>query len=68
MATIATSIETAPYEYGAKNAPSDEISIVENTVKNMVNKKLDAMNEVSTMVAHDLRNPLQGIRGANYYF
>jgi signal transduction histidine kinase len=67
MANIATSIETAPYESNAKRNSSDEISIVENTVKNMVNKKMDAMNEVSTMVAHDLRNPLQGICGASYY-
>ncbi len=67
MAHIANSIETATYEQGDKQDSSDEITIVENTVKGIVNKKLDAMNEVSRMVAHDLRNPLQGIRGASYY-
>jgi signal transduction histidine kinase len=68
MNKIASSVTYAPYELaniGSKQT-MDELDVVENSVKDMVNKKMEAMNEVSTMVAHDLRNPLQGIKGASY--
>lgn len=45
---------------------SDEIVILSDAVSNTVNSKMDAMLDVSRMVAHDLRNPLAGIRNANY--
>jgi signal transduction histidine kinase len=69
MTKIASSIEMVAPNEKFKESPAeglDEISIVESSVKATFNKKLEAMNQVSTMVAHDLRNPLQGIRGATY--
>jgi signal transduction histidine kinase len=44
----------------------DEIDVLSNAVSKTINNKMDAMLEVSRMVAHDLRNPLAGIKNANY--
>ncbi len=49
-----------------KNAP-DELVVVTDAVRDTLKRKLEGMNEVSIMVAHDLRNPLAGIRNANYF-
>jgi signal transduction histidine kinase len=43
---------------------TDEVSVLTAMIQDTVNQKLDAMNDVSRMVAHDLRNPLTGIKGA----
>ena len=45
---------------------SDELSLVYNAVGDTLDKKFKAMNDVSRMVAHDLRNPLSGIKNAAY--
>jgi signal transduction histidine kinase len=45
---------------------TDEIEILAESARYGINKKFEAMNEVSRMVAHDLRNPLAGIRNANF--
>jgi len=45
---------------------TDEISLLANAIKDSFDQRLDTMNEVSRMVAHDLRNPLTGIKGAAY--
>jgi signal transduction histidine kinase len=45
---------------------TDEVSVLAGAIKDSFNQKLDTMNEVSRMVAHDLRNPLTGIKGAAY--
>ena len=53
---------------GTKNSAmdTDEVSVLTGMIQDTVNQKLDAMNDVSRMVAHDLRNPLTGIKGAVY--
>jgi signal transduction histidine kinase len=48
------------------NMGSDELNIVSAAVKDTIDKKFEAMLDVSTMVAHDLRNPLAGIKNAVY--
>lgn len=45
---------------------AEELTVLTDAVKNTVNRKLEGMNEVSVMVAHDLRNPLAGIRNSAY--
>jgi signal transduction histidine kinase len=45
---------------------AEEIVVLTNAIRDSMKKKLEGMNEVSRMVAHDLRNPLTGIRGASY--
>jgi signal transduction histidine kinase len=45
---------------------TDEVEVLANVLKDSVKQKLETMNEVSRMVAHDLRNPLTGIKGATY--
>jgi signal transduction histidine kinase len=45
---------------------SDELNIVSAAVKDTIDKKFEAMTAVSTVVAHDLRNPLAGIKNAVY--
>ncbi|MCW4006358.1 MAG: ATP-binding protein [Candidatus Bathyarchaeota archaeon] len=45
---------------------SEETALVAKAVKDSLTQRLDAMRDVSTMVAHDLRNPLTGIKGASY--
>jgi signal transduction histidine kinase len=44
----------------------EEVTVVTNAVRNTLKRKFEGMNEVSTMVAHDLRNPLSGIKNAVY--
>ncbi len=44
----------------------DEVSVLTGMIQDTVNQKLETMNDVSRMVAHDLRNPLTGIKGAVY--
>jgi signal transduction histidine kinase len=51
-------------KYSAKD--TDEVSVLTGMIQDTVNQKLDAMNDVSRMVTHDLRNPLTGIKGAVY--
>lgn len=46
---------------------TEEISVVSNAVRDTLKRKIEGMFEVSRMVAHDLRNPLAGIRNATYY-
>lgn len=48
------------------NLGSDELNIVSDAIKDTLDKKFEAMTDVSRMVAHDLRNPLNGIKGAIY--
>jgi len=69
MKKIATAIGTSPFEASIPESSEvkDEISVISNSVRDNLNKKYEAMDEVSSMVAHDLRNPLQGIRGASFY-
>ncbi|MCW4001486.1 MAG: ATP-binding protein [Candidatus Bathyarchaeota archaeon] len=45
---------------------SDELNLVYSAVHETLDKKFEAMKEVSVMVAHDLRNPLAGIKNAVY--
>jgi signal transduction histidine kinase len=45
---------------------SEEIAIVTDAVRDTLKRKFEGMNEVSRMVAHDLRNPLAGIRNASF--
>jgi signal transduction histidine kinase len=45
---------------------TEEIEIVSNAVEETLNKKFEAMRDVSTMLAHDLRNPLAGIKNSAY--
>ncbi len=45
---------------------TDEVSVLTGMIQDTVNQKLETMNDVSRMVAHDLRNPLTGIKGAVY--
>ncbi|MCW4030230.1 MAG: ATP-binding protein [Candidatus Bathyarchaeota archaeon] len=44
----------------------EEVTVLTNAVRNTMKRKFEGMNEVSTMVAHDLRNPLSGIKNAVY--
>jgi len=69
MTKLASQIENMPFNSETQRRSkfeTDEISILANSAKNSLNKKLDAINEVSRMVGHDLRNPLSGIKGATY--
>ena len=45
---------------------AEEIAIVTNAVRDTLKRKFEGMNEVSRMVAHDLRNPLAGIKNASF--
>ncbi len=45
---------------------TDEVSVLAGAIRDSLNQKMETMNEVSRMVAHDLRNPLTGIKGAAY--
>lgn len=49
-----------------ENAITEEFAVLTDAVKNTLKRKLEGMNEVSVMVAHDLRNPLTGIRNSTY--
>ena len=48
-----------------KNA-AEEFTVVTKAVENTLKTRLEGMNEVATMVAHDLRNPLAGIKNISY--
>jgi len=45
----------------------DETTLLTEAVKDTLTQKLSAIEELSGMVGHDLRNPLQSITGATYY-
>jgi signal transduction histidine kinase len=67
---LASSVKTMPLNKkqmdSIPNLGSEELSIVSCAVRDTLDKKFEAMNEVSRMVAHDLRNPLAGIKNATY--
>jgi signal transduction histidine kinase len=46
---------------------TEELAVLTNAVRDTLKRKLEGMNEVSRMVAHDLRNPLSGIKSASYF-
>ena len=46
--------------------PSSEFLTLESVVRDTFKRKLEGVNEVSRMIAHDLRNPLAGIKNATY--
>jgi len=46
---------------------TDEIELLSDAIKDAVDQRLAAIEELASMVGHDLRNPLSGIRGATYY-
>jgi signal transduction histidine kinase len=48
------------------DAVTDEFAVLTDAVENTLKRKLEGMNEVSMMVAHDLRNPLAGIKYSTY--
>jgi signal transduction histidine kinase len=69
MNKLAFSVKELPFELEKTEKSrfgADELLILSSAVKDSLNKKMDAMLEVSRMVAHDLRNPLSGIKNANY--
>jgi signal transduction histidine kinase len=71
MSKLAASVEeiSVDPESALAIAPehfSEEVVVVTNAVRDTLMKKLEGMNEVSRMVAHDLRNPLSGIRNATF--
>ncbi len=70
MTKLASQIEMMPLNPKDSESKSkfetDEMKILSNSTKNNLNKKFEAMTEVSRMVGHDLRNPLAGIKNATY--
>ncbi len=70
MIKLASQIENMPLNPDVPKNKSkfetDEISIIANSASSNLNKKLEAITEVSRMVGHDLRNPLSGIKNAVY--
>jgi signal transduction histidine kinase len=48
------------------DAITEEFAVLTDAVENTLKRKLEGMNEVSRMVAHDLRNPLAGIMYSTY--
>lgn len=46
---------------------TDETSILADAIKDAISQRLAAIEELAGMVGHDLRNPLTGILGAEYY-
>jgi signal transduction histidine kinase len=48
------------------DAVTEEFAVLTDAVENTLKRKLEGMNEVSMMVAHDLRNPLAGIKYSTY--
>lgn len=46
---------------------TDETSILADAIKDAISQRLAAIEELAGMVGHDLRNPLTGIQGAEYY-
>jgi signal transduction histidine kinase len=65
-ANVNGSITSSNTKEANSKLATDEVSVLTKMIKDSVNQKLDTMNEVSRMVAHDLRNPLTGIKGAAY--
>ncbi len=67
---MSASVKTMPFNQKLSENKSkfqtEEIEIVSNAVEDTLNKKFEAMNDVSKMVAHDLRNPLAGIKNSAY--
>ncbi len=45
---------------------AEEVGVVTDAVRDTLRRKLEGMYEVSRMVAHDLRNPLTGMKNAAY--
>jgi signal transduction histidine kinase len=71
MMKLAATVEEIPLKPNvsrtkSKSTSSEELDVLSDAVRNSVNKRLEGMNEASRMVGHDLRNPLAGIRGAQY--
>jgi sensor domain CHASE-containing protein len=62
-------------EMGTRESPlhpvsrlgTDETSILADAIKDAISQRLAAIEELAGMVGHDLRNPLTGILGAEYY-
>lgn len=52
---------------GIRVSGKDETALLAEAVKDTINQRLSAIEEVSAMIGHDLRNPLTGIAGAAYY-
>jgi signal transduction histidine kinase len=67
LASTVKSIPLSSKHFGSKiKAGSDELNLVAIAVRDTLDKKFEAMSDVSLMVAHDLRNPLAGIKNAAY--
>lgn len=70
MKKLTSSLKATAFDFARADSRSkfgtDEVSLLSAAVKDTVDKKLEAMLEVSRMVAHDLRNPLAAIRNANF--
>lgn len=62
----AISLDTNSPAPTALSHSAEEVTTVTNAVRDSLKRKLEGMNEVSRMVAHDLRNPLSGIRNAAF--
>jgi len=45
----------------------DELSLLAETIDGMMEERINAIEELATMIGHDLRNPLTGITSAMYY-
>jgi sensor domain CHASE-containing protein len=62
--------EMGTREYHWNSVPrlgTDETSILTDAIKDAISQRLAAIEELAGMVGHDLRNPLTGIKGAEYY-
>ena len=62
----AISLDTNSPPPAALSHSAEEVIVVTNAVRDTLKRKFEGMNEVSRMVAHDLRNPLSGIRNAAF--
>lgn len=45
----------------------DELSLLAETIDNMMEERINTIEELAAMIGHDLRNPLTGITSATYY-
>jgi signal transduction histidine kinase len=71
MTRLASYVEEISLNTNSSPPPSlkhgaEEIAVVSDAVRDTLKRKLEGMNEVSRMVAHDLRNPLTGIKNTTY--
>ncbi len=66
MASYVEEISLNPNFSPPQMPKTEEYNVLTDAVKNTLKRKLEGMNEVSVMVAHDLRNPLAGIRNSVY--